>query len=146
MEIIIATMYQLVILLIVILSSLLLFWIFVYCTHYRKIKNVISVTPIPLIGSFWLLRRPEGKICLKNVSLTLINFFIVELLQNSLKLINQYGSLFKGMGGFRTVIFSANANFNEYILNSREILRKSYTYDIAGEWLGEGLLTSSGTL
>lgn len=63
--------------------------------------------------------------------------------QNHLK---KYGSIFKVNVGFETFLVSANPKLSEFIMSSTKIITKANDYKYLHNWLGDGLLTSTGVL
>uniref|UniRef100_A0AAG5CW73 Cytochrome P450 n=1 Tax=Anopheles atroparvus TaxID=41427 RepID=A0AAG5CW73_ANOAO len=91
-------------------------------------KHIPGPTPLPLVGCFYLYinLKPED---------------IIDFVSN---LKNKYGNLFRVWIGNRLALFCTNVKYNEIVLSSQKLLRKSELYKFLVPWLGDGLLLSTG--
>jgi len=100
-------------------------------------KNVVSVYKdipcpginIPLIGTASYLKRDPHELFnqLRQVIQTTTNYTFLLWLS------------------WKPSIISSSCDYSEIVLNSKDHIRKSYTYKFLHSWLGTGLLTSYGS-
>lgn len=67
-----------------------------------------------------------------------------EIMEECLKMANEYGSVARGFLSYRVVVFLMDPRDAEVILNSNVHLKKSNDYRFFEPWLGDGLLISHG--
>ncbi|KFB40897.1 AGAP002419-PA-like protein [Anopheles sinensis] len=91
-------------------------------------KHIPGPIPLPIVGCFYLYinLKPED---------------IIDFVSN---LKNKYGNLFRVWIGNRLALFCTNVKYNEIVLSSQKLLRKSELYKFLVPWLGDGLLLSTG--
>lgn len=73
-----------------------------------------------------------------------IGFDTKQFLPQGAKWLQEYGPVFRLWAGPELFVLLANPIDVEAILNSTKNLTKSFNYNFLREWLGEGLLTSTG--
>ncbi|CAH0721562.1 unnamed protein product, partial [Brenthis ino] len=98
-------------------------------SRLHKLGNLLpGPLPVPLFGNALLAlgKRPE------------------ELLTLALSYAEIYGTVVRGWLGSKLIIFLADPNDVEVILNSQVHIDKASEYRFFKPWLGEGLLISSG--
>uniref|UniRef100_A0A2M4ARG5 Putative cytochrome n=1 Tax=Anopheles triannulatus TaxID=58253 RepID=A0A2M4ARG5_9DIPT len=109
--------------------------VIIFTINYLLVRNNIKYgrhipgpLPLPIVGCFYLYinMKPED----------IIDFV------SGLK--NKYGSLFRVWIGNRLALFCTNVKYNETVLSSQKLIRKSELYKFLVPWLGDGLLLSSG--
>lgn len=54
--------------------------------------------------------------------------------------------MIKGILAFDIFVLTSNPKFAEFVCTSKDLLTKSIEYKLMQNWLGEGLLTSTGKL
>ncbi|XP_035900604.1 cytochrome P450 4d2-like isoform X1 [Anopheles stephensi] len=91
-------------------------------------KHIPGPLPLPIVGCFYIYinLKPED-----------IIDFVSELR-------NKYGNLFRVWIGNRLALFCTNVKYNETVLSSQKLIRKSELYKFLIPWLGDGLLLSTG--
>lgn len=94
----------------------------------KKIKNVPHPPMWPLLGNghLFLNNTPPG---------------ILLLLKS---LLQRYGKRFQVALGPDLIFFTTDAKDFEVILSSNSLITKAQEYDVLRNWLGDGLLLSSG--
>lgn len=105
---------------------------------------------------YLLLKKYENSKYLKNLNGPKPNFFlgngdlilfksVDEFLDIMMDNFKMYGRLMKVYAGpVKMGIITADATFNEFLLTSTKIIDKSQYYGFLHDWLGTGLLTSTG--
>lgn len=112
----------------VILSVLL----FVYYEKNREKYKLIS-----------MLRGPKG-LPLFGIALELLSVKPIKLLDFIEEKIKKHGRVFSFMIGPQHFVLFTDPSDVEVILSSQKLLDKSAEYEFFSDWLGTGLLTSSG--
>ncbi|KAF5293172.1 hypothetical protein FQR65_LT11017 [Abscondita terminalis] len=116
-----------VLLVIVALSSLIIYW-YKFHNHFNKyIKKFPGPKPLPVIGNAHQMgTRPDP-------------------LQKMIELEKTYGKMYKMCLGFLPPsLFISDLEMVEHVLSSNTILDKADSYKFLTKWLGDGLLTSTG--
>ncbi|XP_052863438.1 uncharacterized protein LOC128270072 [Anopheles cruzii] len=101
-----------------------------YIAHDWATKKSIHISgpdPVPILGNvlMYLGQNP---------------YDIIDFL-TTLK--TKYGNLFRVWVGHRLALFSTNVQYNETVLSSQKLIRKSELYKFLVPWLGNGLLLST---
>nr|XP_018916819.1 PREDICTED: cytochrome P450 4C1-like [Bemisia tabaci] len=65
---------------------------------------------------------------------------------SNLQLHKEYGGIYRQWPGWVPFILLAKAEYAEVFFTSKNLETKSFLYDVFHDWLGQGLLTSSGHL
>lgn len=81
---------------------------------------------------------------LKNQDLNFC-FVFLAILQRFSELFQEHGKLVKVFLAFKPILLVADYKAMEAVLGSNKVLNKSTFYDFLHNWLGFGLLTSSGS-
>ncbi|KAK5646494.1 hypothetical protein RI129_004958 [Pyrocoelia pectoralis] len=93
----------------------------------EHLKNIPGPKPLPIIGNSHLFKS------------------LYDYLTILSKIKEEYGGLFILYLGMRPRLYMCEAKYVEFLLTlNPAITSKPYEYSIAEEWLGNGLLTSSG--
>ncbi|XP_041765666.1 uncharacterized protein LOC121590248 [Anopheles merus] len=91
-------------------------------------RHIPGPVPLPIVGCFYLYinLKPED---------------IIDFVSDLRK---RYGNLFRVWIGNRLALFCTNVKYNETVLSSQKLIRKSELYKFLIPWLGDGLLLSTG--
>ncbi|XP_018319744.1 cytochrome P450 4d2-like [Agrilus planipennis] len=118
------------------LSSVILFvfcllslflWFYFHYNYFFKLKNILGPAPVPLIGNALYFRE------------------INDILPNLMRFKKKYGSPFKLSFGFQYPrVIICDPKFMTFFLSSTKYITKSEDYKFLRNWLGNGLLTSTG--
>jgi cytochrome P450 family 4 len=114
---------------VIILFCLIISW------HYKKYHETLhSISKIP------------GPICVPLFGNVLLFFMKgpAEILKIGERLHKTYGKVFRVMLGYQVEILITDPKDIELLLGSQKILDKSDEYDFLRDWLGSGLLVSTG--
>ncbi|KAJ0179462.1 hypothetical protein K1T71_005174 [Dendrolimus kikuchii] len=107
-------------------------WIYIRWQHKSKLFNLGEKLPgparVPFFGNALIVLRKKPS----------------ELIELGLQYAEQFGNVIRVWFGSKLVIFLADADDIEVILNSQVHINKSTEYRFFKPWLGEGLLISSG--
>lgn len=106
--------------------------VFVYYEKNREKYRLIS-----------LLRGPKG-LPLFGIALEFLAIKPINLLDFMEEKVKKYGRVFSFMIGPQHFVLFTDPSDVEVILSSQKFLEKSTEYDYLAEWLGTGLLISSG--
>uniref|UniRef100_U5ELR8 Putative cytochrome n=1 Tax=Corethrella appendiculata TaxID=1370023 RepID=U5ELR8_9DIPT len=103
----------------------------IYFFGQKKINDPVHIVgppQLPILGN----------------GLLFMNVGAVEILRQLQKLWHEYGSIYKIFLGSKLWIIVSDPKLIEEIATNPKFLTKSDDYDVMEEWLGRGLLTSSG--
>jgi cytochrome P450 family 4 len=104
--------------------------LFVY--RFKRFESLVAHIPgpptLPIIGNGLLFigKSPE------------------DILKTTVKIHEDYGNIFRCFVGPKIAIVLCDPKDVEFVLSSHELLEKADEYDPIAEWLGLGLLISSG--
>jgi cytochrome P450 family 4 len=109
-------------------SCVFLWFFYRFKSMESKIAHIPGPSTLPIIGNGLLFigKSPE------------------DILATTRKLHRDYGSFFRMFIGMQLDIVVAEPKDVEFVLSSHELLEKADEYDPIAEWLGLGLLISSG--
>uniref|UniRef100_A0A182QT36 Uncharacterized protein n=1 Tax=Anopheles farauti TaxID=69004 RepID=A0A182QT36_9DIPT len=102
-----------------------------YVFHDLSLKKSVTIAgpePVPVLGNVLMYAGKNP-------------YDIIDFVSD---LRNKYGNLFRVWIGNRLALFCTNVKYNETILSSQKLIRKSELYKFLVPWLGDGLLLSTG--
>ncbi|KAF5277804.1 hypothetical protein FQR65_LT03785 [Abscondita terminalis] len=106
--------------------GLVIWWFIVFYKYDKYLSKFSGPSVMPVIGSLHHVKI--GK----------------DLLPNIVGIVSQYRGPVRLMLGFRPRLILSDSKSVEFVLSSKNILKKSVEYKYLGSWLGTGLLTSYG--
>ncbi|XP_052871034.1 cytochrome P450 4d2-like [Anopheles cruzii] len=95
--------------------------------NIKYARHMKGPMPLPIVGCLYLYFNMKQE--------DIIDFL------TTLK--TKYGNLFRVWVGHRLALFSTNVQYNETVLSSQKLIRKSELYKFLVPWLGNGLLLST---
>ncbi|XP_066143724.1 cytochrome P450 4d2-like [Euwallacea fornicatus] len=114
-----------------ILAVLISYFIYEYINKFKKAREILNWIPhIP--------RKPVIGIVMEFTDSDEVLNDMTRLTNNPVKMAYMEGPTVWG-------ILSRNYEFSEFLLSNNTILEKSFNYTLFHEWLGTGLLTSTGS-
>lgn len=101
-------------------------WYYKFIKINRYLKDVPGPKPLPLLGSALLFPSTDA---------------VLPVLSRMSK---KHGPIMKMMIGFDSFVFICDYKILEFLLSSNKVIKKSKPYTYMHNWLGQGLLTSTG--
>jgi len=123
-----AILFQGLKILVILLTGLLLWWVKeIYLDRRKNLLHLPGPKLLPFFGNALLLDRPNEE--------------FIPIIKG---LIAQYGKVFRIHLGTRPNLVVASPEAYEKILSSNKQISKGVDYKFLWDWLGQGLLTSTG--
>ncbi|XP_055372835.1 cytochrome P450 4e2-like [Condylostylus longicornis] len=110
------------------ITFILIYYFYKYQTFWQYIDSFPGPKTLPIIGN------------VRDFGLNPVDNHV-----NLTQMVKDYGNIFRVWIGIIPIIVLTGAKDVEKILASNTIITKSIIYDLFYDWLGDGLLTSTGT-